>query len=93
MNQPQRWRGSPSSPLGAVIFVGMLLALLLTTSGCVHIAVLGAMTNAAPSKSGRSYSSASSSRYCGQVSPETFQPRARAASIASTAGRQVTCTT
>ncbi len=46
MNQPQRWRGSPSSPLGAVIFVGMLLALLLTTSGCVHIAVLGAMTNA-----------------------------------------------
>lgn len=47
MNQPQRWRGSPSSPLGAVIFVGMLLALLLTTSGCVHIAILGAMTNAA----------------------------------------------
>lgn len=46
MNQPQRWRGSPSSPLGAVIFVGMLLALLLTTSGCVHIAVLSAMTNA-----------------------------------------------
>ena len=46
MNQPQRWRGSPSSPLGAVIFVGMLLALLLTTSGCVHIAVFGAMTNA-----------------------------------------------
>ena len=47
MNQPQRWRGSPSSPLGALVFVGMLLALLLTTSGCVHIAMLGAMTNAA----------------------------------------------
>ena len=47
MNQPQRWRGSPASPLGAVIFAGMLLALFLTTSGCVHIAVLGAMTNAA----------------------------------------------
>ncbi len=47
MNQPQRWRGSPSSPLGAVIFVGMLLALLLTTSGCVHIAMMGMMTNVA----------------------------------------------
>jgi len=47
VNQPQRWRGSPSSPLGAVIFVGMLLALLLTTSGCVHVAVFGAMTNVA----------------------------------------------
>ena len=46
MNQPQRWRGSPSSPLGALIFAGMLLALLLTTS-CVHIAMLGAITNAA----------------------------------------------
>ena len=45
MNQPQRWRGSPSSPLGAVIFVGMLLALLL--SGCVHVAMLGMMTNVA----------------------------------------------
>ncbi|MEK9749540.1 MAG: hypothetical protein VW333_12560 [Pseudomonadales bacterium] len=45
MNQPQRWRGSPSSPLGAVIFVGMLLALLLTTSGCVHVAMLGVMSN------------------------------------------------
>lgn len=45
MNQPQRWRGSPSSPLGAVIFVGMLLALLL--NGCVHVAMLGMMTNVA----------------------------------------------
>ena len=45
MNQPQRWRGSPASPLGAVIFVGMLLALLL--SGCVHVAMLGMMTNVA----------------------------------------------
>lgn len=45
MNQPQRWRGSPSSPLGAVIFVGMLLLLVLTTSGCVHVAMLGMMTN------------------------------------------------
>jgi len=45
MTQPQRWRGSPSSPLGAVIFAGMLLALLLTTSGCVHVAMLGMMTN------------------------------------------------
>ena len=45
MNQPQRWRGSPASPLGALIFIGMLLALLLTTSGCVHVAMLGAMAN------------------------------------------------
>jgi len=47
VSHPQRWRGSPSSPLGAAIFVGMLLALLLTTSGCVHVAMLGAMTNVA----------------------------------------------
>lgn len=47
MNQPQRWRGSPSSPLGALIFVGMLLALLLTTSGCVHVAMLSFMGNVA----------------------------------------------
>lgn len=45
MNQPQRWRGAPASPLGALIFIGMLLALLLTTSGCVHVAMLGMMTN------------------------------------------------
>ena len=43
MNQPQRWRGSPASPLGALIFIGMLLALLL--GGCVHVAMLGAMAN------------------------------------------------
>lgn len=47
MNQPQRWRDSPSSPLCALIFVGMLLALVLTTSGCVHVAMLGMMTNVA----------------------------------------------
>ena len=45
MNQPQRWRGAPASPLGAFILIGMLLALLLTTSGCVHVAMLGMMTN------------------------------------------------
>lgn len=45
MTRPQRWRGSPPSPLGALIFGAMLLALLLTTSGCVHVAMLGFMGN------------------------------------------------
>jgi len=45
MNQPQRWRGSHGSISGALIFIGMLLALLLTTSGCVHVAMMGMMTN------------------------------------------------
>jgi len=47
MTQPQRWRGIPGSISGAFIFVGIMALMLLLTSGCVHMVMLGAMTNIA----------------------------------------------
>lgn len=47
MTRPQRWRGIPGSLSGAFIFVGVMALVLLLTSGCVHMAILGAMTNIA----------------------------------------------
>lgn len=47
MTQPQRWRGIPGSISGAFIFVGIMALVLLLTSGCVHMVMLGAMTNIA----------------------------------------------
>ena len=45
MIHPQQWRGNAHSA-GWTLAVAVVLLLLLTT-GCVHVAVLGAMTNAA----------------------------------------------
>ena len=45
MIHPQQWRGNAHSA-GGTLAVAVVLLLLLTT-GCVHVAVLGAMTNAA----------------------------------------------
>ena len=47
MNQPQRWRGNPSSPIGALVSLAVLLSVLFLTSGCVYMAMFGAVTNAA----------------------------------------------
>ena len=47
MTQPQRWRGIPGSISGAFIFVGIMALVILLTSGCVHMVMLGAMTNIA----------------------------------------------
>tara|TARA_R110000764_G_scaffold178039_1_gene264199 strand:+ start:359 stop:577 length:219 start_codon:yes stop_codon:yes gene_type:complete len=47
MNKPQRWRGIPGSISGALIFVGIMALVILLASGCVHFAMLGAMTNIA----------------------------------------------
>jgi len=47
MTQPQRWRGIPGSISGAFIFVGIMALVILLTSGCIHIAMIGAMTNIA----------------------------------------------
>ena len=47
MNQPQRWRGRCGSPGGALFSVAVLLSILFLTSGCVHVAMMGMMTNVA----------------------------------------------
>ncbi len=49
--------------------------------------------NFAPSKPGRSMSDAVRTRYCGQVSPQTFKPRAWARAISSAASAQDTWNT
>jgi uncharacterized membrane protein len=45
MTRPQRWRGIPGSISGAFIFVGIMALVLLLASGCVHVAMMGMMTN------------------------------------------------
>ena len=47
MTQPQRWRGIPGALAGAFIFAGVMALVILLTSGCVHMAMLGAMANIA----------------------------------------------